>query len=73
MQYEHCMLQPAQICTQPWTSRARLAGQVAGEALELEEALRGQRVGGQELGELVHLAGAEGDVDERELRGRPRP
>ena len=45
-----------------------LAGQVAGEALELEEALGGQRVAGQELGELVHLAGPERDVDERELR-----
>ena len=45
-----------------------LAGQVAGEALELEEALRRDAVGGQELRELVHLAGAERDVDERELR-----
>ena len=35
-----------------------LARQVAGEALELEEALGGQRVGGQELGQLVHLARA---------------
>ena len=50
-----------------------LAGQVAGEALELEEALGGQRVAGQELGQLVDLAGAEGDVDERELRGTPGP
>jgi hypothetical protein len=40
---------------------------VAGEALELEEALSGERRRGQELGELVHLPGAEGDVDEREL------
>ena len=39
-----------------------------GEALELEVALRGQRVAGQELGELVDLAGAERDVDEREAR-----
>ena len=39
---------------------------MAGEALELEEALRRQRVAGQELGELVHLAGPERDVDERE-------
>ena len=44
-----------------------LGRQVAGEALELEEALGGDAVGGEELGELVHLAGAEGDVDEREL------
>src|SRR5439155_4779828 len=41
--------------------------QVAGEALELEEPLRGQRVAGEELRELVDLAGPEGDVDEREL------
>jgi hypothetical protein len=41
---------------------------VSREALELEEALRGQRVRRQELGELVHLTGAEGDVDEREAR-----
>src|SRR4051794_18242076 len=52
----------------PGLELARALGrQVAGEALELEVALRGQRVGGQELGELVDLAGAEGDVDEREL------
>src|SRR4051794_35397816 len=54
--------------------------QVAREALELEEALRGDRVAGEELGELVDLTGAEGDVDERELaedvvldRLRPAP
>ena len=67
------MLQPAEICTQAWTSRARLAGQVAGEALELEEALGRQRVAREELGELVDLPRAEGDVDERELRGTPAP
>ena len=44
-----------------------LGRQVAGEALELEEALGGQRVAGQELGQLVDLAGAERDVDEREV------
>ena len=40
--------------------------QVAGEALELEEPLRADRVGRQELGEPADLARAEGDVDERE-------
>ena len=40
--------------------------QVAGEALELEVALRGERVAREELGELVDLAGPEGDVHERE-------
>ena len=44
-----------------------LRRQVAGEALELEEALGGERVRGQELGQLVDLPGAERDVDEREL------
>src|SRR3954453_20635663 len=44
-----------------------LGREVAGEALELEEALRRDRVAGEELGELVDLAGPEGDVDEREL------
>ena len=39
--------------------------QVAGEVLELEVALGAQRVGVEELGQLVDLAGAEGDVDER--------
>ena len=73
MQYEHFMLQPAEICTHAWKSRARLARQVAGEALELEEALGGERVAGEELGELVDLAGAEGDVDERELAEDLRP
>ena len=54
--------------------------QPAGEVLELEVALRGQRVARQELGELVDLPGAERDVDERELledlvldRLRPAP
>jgi hypothetical protein len=42
-----------------------------GEALELEVALRGERVAGEELGELVDLSRAEGDVDERELARRP--
>ena len=40
--------------------------QVPGEALELEVALGGQRVAREELRELVHLPGAEGDIDERE-------
>jgi hypothetical protein len=40
---------------------------MAGEALELEVALGGDAVGGEELGELVDLTRAEGDVDEREL------
>jgi hypothetical protein len=44
-----------------------LGRQVAGEALELEEALRGDAVTRQELGELRHLSRAERDVDEREL------
>ncbi len=39
---------------------------MAGEVLELEVPLGGQRVGVEELGELVDLAGAEGDVDEGE-------
>ena len=67
MQNEQRMLQPAEICTQPWNVARPLGRQVAGEALELEEALGGEAVGGEELGELVDLAGAEGDVDEREL------
>ena len=50
-----------------------LGRQVAGEALELEVALGAQRVRRQELCELVDLAGAERDVDERELRGTPAP
>ena len=37
-----------------------------GEALELEVALRAERVARQELGQPVHLAGAERHVDERE-------
>ncbi len=40
--------------------------EMAGEALELEVALSGQRVAGQELRKLVHLAWPEGDIDERE-------
>ena len=44
-----------------------LRRQVPGEALELEVALGGERVRRQELRELVHLAGAERDIDEREL------
>ena len=59
-------MQPCEICSQAWNGALALRRQVAGELLELEVALRGQRVAGQELGELVDLAGAEGDVDERE-------
>src|SRR5271155_4090094 len=40
--------------------------QMAGEPLELEVALGGQRVARQELRELVNLAWTEGDIDERE-------
>jgi hypothetical protein len=57
-----------------------LGGKVAGEALELEEALGGDRVAGEELTELVELARPEGDVDVGELpedvvldRLRPAP
>src|SRR4051812_25415174 len=42
--------------------------EVAGEALELEEALGREALAREELRELVDLTGAEGDVDERELR-----
>ena len=66
MQYEQRQLQPTEICTQAWNSRSRRGGQVAGEALELEVALRGERVAGQELGQPVDLARAEGHVHERE-------
>ena len=40
--------------------------QMPGEALELEEALRADRVRGQELGEAADLPRPEGDVHERE-------
>ena len=53
-------LQPALELARP------LLRQVAREALELEVALRRQRVAREELGELVHLARSERDVDERE-------
>src|SRR5205807_6112132 len=43
-----------------------LGRQAAGEPLELEEPLRGQRVAGEELGDLMNLARAERDIDERE-------
>ena len=39
---------------------------MTGEALELEEPLRADRIGRQELGEAPDLAGAERDVHERE-------
>ncbi len=39
---------------------------MAGELLELEVALGGQRIGVEELGKAVDLARAESDVDERE-------
>src|SRR3954468_4407342 len=41
--------------------------EMAGESLELEEALGRDAVAREELGELRHLPRAEGDVDEREL------
>ena len=40
--------------------------QVAGEVLEVEVPLGGDRVGGEELGQAADLPRAEGDVDERE-------
>ena len=43
-----------------------MAGRWPGEVLELEVALRGERVRGQELRQAVDLPGPEGDVDERE-------
>ena len=68
MQYEQRAV-AADADLHPGLELARaLRRQVAGEALELEEALRGERVRREELGELVHLPGAEGDVDEREPR-----
>src|SRR6185437_16914804 len=52
---------------QPTLELALATGrQVAGEVLELEVPLGGQRVEVEELGQLVDLAGAEGDVDEGE-------
>ena len=52
---------------QPALELAHAAGrQVAGEVLELEVALGAERVGVEELGQLVDLTGAEGDVDEGE-------
>ena len=66
MQYEQAQLQPDEICTQRLELARAAHRQVPGEVLELEVALGGQRVAGQELGELVDLAGPEGDVDERE-------
>src|ERR1019366_9908487 len=49
---------------QPPLKRTRPTGrQMAGEPLELEVALGGDRVARQELREPVHLAGSERDVD----------
>ena len=59
-------MQPTLICSQPWNGARAARRQVAGEALELEVALRAERVARQELREPVHLPGAERDVDERE-------
>ena len=67
MQYEQRQLQPTRDLHPAPGTRARACRQVAGEALELEVALRGERVAREELRELVDLAGAERDVDEREL------
>ena len=67
MQYEQLQLQPAEICTQPWKSRARLAGRWPVKPSNSKKPWAVRRVAGEELGELVHLAGAERDVDEREL------
>ena len=60
-------MQPTLIWSQPWSSGPACPA-TRREALELEVALRAQRVARQELREPVHLAGPEGDVDEREAR-----
>src|SRR5262249_56717767 len=46
--------------------RLALHRQVSGDVLELEVALRGERIRGQELGKPMDLSGPEGDVDEGE-------
>ena len=61
------MLQPTEICTQPWKSRARLAGRWPVKPSNSKKPCAVSESRGQELGELVDLARAEGDVDEREL------
>ena len=67
MQYEQRQLQPTEICTQPWNSRARLAGRCPVKPSNSKKPCAVSESRRQELGELVDLAGAEGDVDEREL------
>jgi hypothetical protein len=59
-------LQPWEICSQPWKLALAAGRQVAREVLELEVALGAERVGVEELRQLVDLARPEGDVDERE-------
>ena len=59
-------MQPWEICSQPWKRALAPGRQVPGEVLELEVALGAERVGVEELGQLVDLARAEGDVDEGE-------
>ena len=66
MQYAQTQLQPSEICTQALELALALCRQVSGEVLEVEVALRRQRVLRQELGQLVDLPRAEGDVHERE-------
>ena len=51
----------------PGTSRARLAGRWPVKPSNSKKPCAVSESRGQELGELVHLAGAERDVDEREL------
>ena len=68
MQYEQRQLQPTLICTQPWNSRARLTGRWPVKPSNSKKPWAVIESRGQELGELVHLARPEGDVDERELR-----
>ena len=73
MQYEQTMLQPAEICTQPWKSRPRLAGRWPVKPSNSKKPWAVSESLVRNSASLWTWPGPERDVDERELRGTPRP
>ncbi len=73
-------MQPTLICTHPWKGRSRWAGRRPVKPSNSKKPCAVSDSRGEELGEAVDLAGAEGDIDEREAledllldRLRPAP
>ena len=66
MQYEQAQLQPTEICTQAWCSRSRFIGRWPVKPSNSKKPCA-EAVAREELSQLVHLAGPERHVHERNI------